>query len=33
MAWFTEMDAQWRGQQPDAPLRDDIYCKARMNKK
>ena len=24
---FTEMDAQGRGQQPDAPLQEAIYCK------
>ncbi len=26
IAWFTEMDAQGRGQQPDAPLQEAIYC-------
>jgi hypothetical protein len=32
MAWFTEMDAQGRGQQQDAPLRDAIYCNKRKRK-
>jgi hypothetical protein len=32
MAWFTEMDAQGRGQQPDAPLQEAIYCNKRKKK-
>ena len=32
IAWFKEMDAQERGQQPNAPLRDAIYCNKRKQK-
>ena len=32
IAWFTEMDAQGRGQQPDAPLHEAIYCNKHEQK-